>query len=55
MTRRLVLDFPLREDFAAQVVVPYTMTLEEARRLAAFIRAIPPVVEESGALETVRD
>ena len=36
----LILPFPLRADFLAQVTVPRDMTREEAKRLAVFIDAL---------------
>ncbi|MGH8736412.1 MAG: hypothetical protein ACREVC_03520, partial [Burkholderiales bacterium] len=36
----LVMQYPLRENFAAQVVLPRNLTLDEARRLCAFIRTL---------------
>ena len=34
-------DFHLREDFKAQINLPYDLTREEADRLAMFIKALP--------------
>lgn len=36
----LCLDFPMRPDFLAQIVVPRHMTLAEAKRLCAFIETL---------------
>lgn len=36
----LSLDFPLRKDFLAQVVVPRDMTSAEANRLSAFVKTL---------------
>lgn len=36
----LVLPFPLRPDFAAQIILPRDMTKAEADRLCAFIQAL---------------
>lgn len=36
----LTLDYPLRPDFLAQVVIPRDLTTEEARRLVAFLLAL---------------
>ena len=37
----LALDFPLRPDFMAQVVVPRNLTAAEAKRLCAFLLTLP--------------
>ena len=39
--RWLALNFPLRPDFLAEIVVPFDLTPREAERLAAFIKALP--------------
>lgn len=36
----LTLDYPLRPDFIAQVVIPRDLTTEEARRMVAFLLAL---------------
>lgn len=36
----LMLPYPLREDFVAQVVIPINITSDEARRLCAFITTL---------------
>jgi hypothetical protein len=36
----LVLDFPIRPEFTAQVVIPRDIKLDEARRLCAFLSTI---------------
>jgi len=36
----LALDYPIRPDFMAQVVVPRNLTMAEARRLEAFIMSL---------------
>jgi hypothetical protein len=36
----MAMQYPLREDFIAQVLLPRGMTSEEARRLCAFIRTL---------------
>jgi len=36
----LVMNYPLRDNFMAQVVLPRNLTTEEARRLCAFIRTL---------------
>lgn len=45
MTTNLVLPFPLRPGYNAQIVIPADMTKEEADRLCAFVRAL--VIEPS--------
>jgi len=37
MPKPLTLDYPLRTDFIAQVVVPSDLTTEEARRMVEFL------------------
>lgn len=36
----IVLPFPLRPDFAAQIVIPRDMTPAEAERLCTFVRTL---------------
>jgi hypothetical protein len=36
----LVLPFPLRSDYLAQVVIPRNMTMDEAERLCSFIKSL---------------
>jgi len=40
MQNGLTLDYPLRPDFLAQVVIPRDLTTEEARRMVAFLLAL---------------
>ncbi len=42
------LDFPLRDDFLAQVVVPRDLKANEARRLCAFVMTLAADYEPSG-------
>jgi hypothetical protein len=37
---QLVMPYPLRKDYLAQVVVPRTLTREEAQRLCAFVQSL---------------
>jgi hypothetical protein len=51
--QRMVYDYPLREGFLAQVVLPRDLTTAEAARLYAFIKALalpdsPTAAEEQG-------
>lgn len=43
--RRLVIDFPLRPDFAAQFVLPYDLTTQEAKRIGAMLETLPNASE----------
>jgi len=47
-TPALCLDYPLRRDFLAQLVVPQDLTELEARRLCAFIATLP-IPDSAGA------
>lgn len=47
-TRSLFLDFNIRPDFLAQIILPYDMTEKEAARLIAFINALA-VPDSEGA------
>lgn len=40
-TRGLAINFPMRPDFLAQVIVPPNMTEAEAKRLCAMIMTLP--------------
>ena len=40
MSKPLVLDYPLRSNYMAQIVIPPDLTTEEALRLCAFIDAL---------------
>ena len=44
--RALVLPFPLRSDFLAQITVPIDMTKEEADRLCAFVQSLAQAKEQ---------
>lgn len=50
VTRRsgISLDFPLRDDFLAQVVVPRDLKANEARRLCAFVMTLAADFEPNG-------
>jgi len=39
-TKSLCFDFPLRQDYLAQIVIPIDMTFIEAKRLCAFIESL---------------
>jgi hypothetical protein len=42
------LDFPLRDDFLAQVIVPRDLKVNEARRLCAFVMTLAGDYEPKG-------
>jgi hypothetical protein len=45
----IALDFPLRPEFLAQVVVPRDLTVDEARRMGAFLLTLAPEFRPEGA------
>ena len=42
----LVMPFPLRDDYSAQLVIPVDMTADEAERLCKFIKSLAVPDEE---------
>jgi hypothetical protein len=40
LTPKVPLSYPIREDFLAQLIVPRDITMDEARRLGAFIATL---------------
>jgi len=46
----LALDYPIRKDFLAQVIVPRDLTVEEAQRLCEFVKTLASPDSGTGPL-----
>lgn len=55
MTTNLVLPFPLRPGYNAQIVVPINMTKEEADRLCAFVMSLVNPITQATPAQTIKD
>lgn len=47
--KSLCYDFPLRPDYDAQLVIPRNLSMQEAERLAEFLKSIAAAASVNGA------